>query len=169
MHLFEGWPGVMGCPHMQQVARVDLGSALNGAAREVAYTRLERLLAHLEALTGLAPACAAQHAAIYRHGRIVISSIPCRPVHACVPALPHACAHPQQAPASPALVIHFHVPEMCCCAQLTRAEDRMQPVALEGSRLSWVSTIEGVIPVLACAARATRASTRRTWRRWRPP
>ena len=50
---------------MQRVARVDSGSALNGGDREVAYTRLERLLAHLEALTGLLPACAAKHAAMY--------------------------------------------------------------------------------------------------------
>ncbi len=50
---------------------MDLASPLNDRALHPAsaYTHVERLLARLEALTLVPPACQAQHAAMYRRAR----------------------------------------------------------------------------------------------------
>ena len=78
---------------LQQNARVNLESALNSAHRETAYTRLERLLAHLEALTGLLPACIQQHAAMYRRVPDLLSPIaPCMTCPPASAAVSHASA-----------------------------------------------------------------------------
>lgn len=51
---------------LQRTARIDVDSPLNSAHIPVAYTRLERLLAHLEALSGALPACYDANIEVYR-------------------------------------------------------------------------------------------------------
>ncbi len=62
------------CSFMQRVARVVVQSPLNSAHIPVAYTRLERLLAHLEALSGSLPACYEAHHGIYRYATLAPSA-----------------------------------------------------------------------------------------------
>ena len=51
---------------LQEHARIAIESPLNAASISVAYSRLERLLAKLEALTGVLPASYQQYEAVYR-------------------------------------------------------------------------------------------------------
>lgn len=57
---------------LQRVARVDLTSPLNSAHVPVSYTPVERLLTHLEAITGILPASYDRHQEMYRCASLLV-------------------------------------------------------------------------------------------------
>lgn len=65
---------------LQAHARIAIESPLNAPGTESAYSRLERLLAKLEALTGVLPACYQRYEAVYRCTYWLLHSC-CIPLH----------------------------------------------------------------------------------------